>query len=390
MKSKKKGPAWDAGSQMDLQHLAFFRFIIASLPVGVLTVNPQLRITSFNPWAEMLIGYSQKETVGRYCGEILQGGMCKLHCPLKTAIHRRQPVVWMETTIQNRHGEILPVRMHTAALLNNEGGLIGAVEAFQDISSLKAMEREKDNLISMFAHDMKSSLSIIGGFALRLLKNTADLEEATQEKYLGIIQNETEKLDSLVSDFLAFARLQTGKLKLNFQATSLDKELMELCDAYQSKAMQSGIKLELRNEKTLPLIEADPDRMRRVFTNLMDNAFKFSTKGGTITISTGETVLEVLISIRDEGQGIDPDDLPFIFDIFHRGKQAIEKVGQGIGLATVKAIVEGHGGKVTVKSKPGEGSTFTVILPKFERLKKDAWNSAKHNAQPAPSAFTRF
>jgi PAS domain S-box-containing protein len=386
MRKNRKGQVRDAGSEKVFQTLDFYKFIIGSLPVGVLTVNPQMRITSFNPWAQTLTGYSEKEALGRYCGEILQGGMCKLHCPLKTAISRRQPVVWMETTIQNRHGEIIPVRMHTAALLNHEGGLIGAVEAFQDISSLKALEREKDNLVSMFAHDMKSSLSIIGGFVLRLLKRAADLDEVKQEKYLGIIQNETEKLESLIRDFLGFARLQTGKLKLNLQATSLDKELMELFDAYQSKAIQSGIKLELRNEKAMPLIEADPDRMRRVFTNLLDNAFKFSTKGGIITISTGETVREVLVSIRDEGQGIDPEDLPFIFDIFHRGKHADEKTGQGIGLATVKAIVEGHGGKVKVKSKPGEGSTFTVILPKLMRVKRGAWNPATQDAYPAPRA----
>jgi len=386
MESERRDLVGIAGSQNDSQDLAFCRFVLGSLPVGVLTVNPRMRITSFNPWAETLTGYSEKETLGHYCGEIMQGGMCKLHCPLKTAIDRRQPVVSMETTIQKKHGENIPVRMHTAALLNNQGGLIGAVEAFQDISSLKAMEREKDNLISMFAHDMKSSLSIIGGFVLRLLKNTADLEKVKQEKYLGIIQNETERLDSLVSDFLAYACLQTGKLKLNFQATSLDKELMELFDAYQSKAMRLGIKLILRNEKTLPLIEADPDRMRRVFTNLLDNAFKFSTKGGTITISTGETVREVLISIRDEGRGIDPDDLPFIFDIFHRGKHADEKTGQGIGLATVKAIVAGHGGKVTVESEPGKGAIFTVVLPKLMGLKRGAWNPATQDAYPAPGA----
>jgi PAS domain S-box-containing protein len=353
----------DAGAGKDLQNTAFCNFVIESLPVGVVTVNPQRMITSFNPWAETLTGYSEKEALGRYCGDLLQGGMCKLHCPLKTAIYRRQPVLQTETTIKNKAGETIPVRMHTAALLDKEGGLIGAVEAFQDISSLKAMEREKDNIISMFAHDMKSSLSIIGGFSLRLHKKAGDLNEEKQGDYLGIIQKEVNRLDSLITDFLEFARLQTGKLKLNFEATSLDKDLIELFDAYQARAMQSGIKLELRNEKSLPVIEADPKRLRRAFTNLLDNAFKFSTKGGTITLSTKETDQEVLISIIDEGRGIDPDDLPFIFDIFSRGKTAGEKTGEGIGLATVKAIVEGHGGKVTVKSKLGRGSTFTVILP---------------------------
>jgi len=371
MRKKRTSLPRDPGGEKGFHNIPFYNFIIDSVPVGVLTVNPQMIITSFNPWAETLTGYTEKEALGHYCGEIMQGGMCKLHCPLKKAIYRRQPVLQTETTIKNKAGETIPVRMHTAALLDKEGGLIGAVEAFQDISSLKAMEREKDNIISMFAHDMKSSLSIIGGFALRLRKLGTGLNEEKQDEYTGIIQMEVQRLDSLITDFLEFARLQTGKLKLNFRDASLDKELADLFEAYQSRSMLSGVKLELKNEKTLPSIKVDPDRMRRVFTNLLDNAFKFSTKGGTITITTQETAKEILISIGDEGRGIDPNDLPFIFDIFHRGKNADEKTGQGIGLATVKAIVEGHGGKVTVKSQPGKGSTFTVILPKFKRLKKD-------------------
>ncbi len=364
----------DLGSQKGLQNAYFCNFVIESLPVAVITVTPQRIITTFNSWARALTGYSEKEALGHYCGDLLQGGMCKVNCPLQTAIYKRQPVLRTETTIQSKSGETIPVRMHTAALLDNEGGLIGAVEAFQDISSLKAMERERENLISMFAHDMKSSLSIIGGFALRLCKKTADLNEEKQGDYLNIIQKEVNSLDSLVTDFLEFARLQTGELKLNFEATSLDKEFMELFDAYQSRAMQSGIKLELDNEKSLPIIEADPKRLRRAFTNLLDNAFKFSTEGGTITISIKETDREVLISIIDEGRGIDPEDLPFIFEIFRRGKTVGKKTGEGIGLATVKAIVEGHGGKVTVRSKPGQGSTFTVILPKSGPAKSEVLN----------------
>jgi PAS domain S-box-containing protein len=347
-----------------LQDTSFCNFVIESLPVGVITVNPHRIITSFNPWAQKLTGYSEKEALGHYCGDLLQGGMCKLHCPLQTAIYRRQPVLQTETTIQNKAGETVPVRMHTAALLDNEGGLIGAVEAFQDISSLKVMERERENLISMFAHDMKSSLSIIGGFALRLNKKTVELEQDKHDDYLGIIQKEVNRLDSLVTDFLEFARLQTGQLKLNFEATSLDKEFLELIDAYQSRAMQTGIKLEFHNEKSLPVIEADPKRLRRAFTNLLDNAFKFSTEGQTITVTTRETAKEIVISIEDQGRGIEAEDLPYIFDIFRRGKTTPEKTGEGIGLATVKTIVEGHGGKVKAKSRPGKGSTFTILLPK--------------------------
>jgi len=352
------------GNNKDPHDPIFYEFIIDSLPVAVLAVNSEFKITSFNPWAEEVTGYSAKEAMGRFCGEILHGGMCNINCPLKTVLNRENPIVRVETTIQDKNGETVPVSMNTAALLDDNGKLIGGVEAFQDISHLKILEREKANLISMFAHDMKSSLTIIGGFALRLLKKAASLDEGKQKKYLDIIRKESAKLEFLVNDFLEFSRLQTGKLKLDFSATSLDRELWELIEAYQSRALQSGINLELQNEEALPIIEADANRMRRVFTNLLDNAFKFSRRGGNITISTHETDQEVIFKIRDQGTGIDPRDLPYIFDTFHRGISAEKKEGFGLGLATVKAIVEGHGGNISVESKPGKGSEFTVVLPK--------------------------
>jgi two-component system phosphate regulon sensor histidine kinase PhoR len=183
-------------------------------------------------------------------------------------------------------------------------------------------------------------------------------------EYLDIMKNETGKLSFLVNDFLEFSRLQTGRLKLEFSATSLDKELMELFDVYQVKAKQAGINLELENEEELPIIEADANRLRRVFTNLLDNALKFSKNEGAITISTHETDKEVVVHVKDEGVGIDSKDLPHIFESFNRGKGAEKKEGFGLGLATVKAIVEAHGGRILVESKLGKGSVFKVILPK--------------------------
>jgi len=347
--------------------IALFRFIIHSLPVGVFTVNSELKITSFNPRAEEVTGYSAKEAMGRFCGEILHGGMCDIHCPLKTVINHENPIVRIETTIQNKRGEIIPVRMNTAALLDEYGKLIGGVEAFQDISYLKSLEREKTNLISLFAHDMKSSLTIIGGFVLRLLNKATNISEQKQNKYLDIIKKESSKLEFLVNDFLEFSRLQTGRLKLDFNPASLDRELLELIEAYQSRALQSGINLEFENGEALPIIEADVNRLRRVFTNLLDNAFKFSKKGGTITISTQETEQEVMVKIRDQGAGIDSRDIPYIFDPFNRGVGVEKKEGFGLGLASVKTIVEGHGGRVLVESELEKGSVFTVVLPKTRK-----------------------
>ncbi|MFZ5993818.1 MAG: PAS domain-containing sensor histidine kinase [Thermodesulfobacteriota bacterium] len=344
--------------------LAFYRFIIDSLPVGVFTVNSELRITSFNPWAQKMTGYSAQEVTGRYCGEILRGGMCKADCPLKAVLDRERPMVQLETTIQDRYGNTIPVRKNIAGLLDATGKLIGGVEALQDISYIKTLERQKANFISMIAHDMKSSLAILGGFSLRLLNKAADIGKEEQHKYLGIITKELGKVESLVNDFLELSHLQSGELKLNFSATSLDRELLELFEAYQPKAAQRGIKLELANAEPLPIIEADANRLHRVFNNLLDNALKFSKEKGKITIVTQETDQDVIIKIIDRGVGINAKDLSYIFDPFHRGESTEKKEGFGLGLAIVKAIVEGHGGRVRVESELGKGSIFIVVLPR--------------------------
>jgi len=353
-----------AKNSVEIGELTFYKFIIDSLPIAILTVNADFNITGFNPWAEEVTGYSEEEAIGHYCGEILKGEMCEVNCPLKAVLKRERPITQVEATICNKSGSIIPVRMNTAALFDDDDNLIGGVEAFQDISRLKAIEREKDNLISMFAHDMKSSITIIGGFALRLLKKVGSLDEEKEKKYLEIIRKESGNLEFIVEDFLEFARLQTGKLKLDFGPTSLDRELMELFDAYQVKAKQSGIHLEFQTDDALPVIEADAQRLRRAFTNLFDNAFKFSESEGEVTLATDETDKNVTVSIKDQGNGIDPRDLPYIFDAFHRGRGARKEEGSGVGLAAVKAIVEGHGGKIHVESELGKGSVFTVSLPK--------------------------
>jgi len=357
-----------AANEADAQELTFYKFVINSLPTAVLTVNADLKITGFNPWAEKVTGYSAVEALGSSCGEILQGGMCKTNCPLKTVLRGNSTVSLLTTTIRNKQGKMIPVRLNTAGLFDDNRKLVGGVESFQDISIIKALEREKGNIISMFAHDMKSSLTIIGGFVLRLLRMGSGVEEKKQKKYLNIVKEEAGKLEFLVDDFLEFSRLQLGKLQLNIGPTSLDKQLMELFDAYHVKALKHDITLRLENTNELPIISVDENRLRRVFTNLLDNALKFSPKGGTITVSTHEGNQEITIKIIDQGVGIDPADIPYIFDTFHRGQNSDKKQGHGLGLAGVKAIVEGHGGRVHVESELGKGSTFTVVLPKgFEK-----------------------
>lgn len=347
----------------DHSDLNLYRLIMESVPVGVITVDSELRITSFNPWAEKVSGYTSREAMGRFCGDVLHGGQCGLQCPLKQAFSLPNPLLRQESTIQRKTGEVIPVRMNTAALLDREGRLIGGVEAFQDISYLKSLEREREGFVSMIAHDMKSSLSIIGGFALRLTQKKDLIDSQKESKYLEIVKEEAAKLGTLVEDFLEFSRLQTGRLRLNPVSVSVPGLLLELYQAHRPMTDDLGLHLLLESHSDVPLIQADLHQLNRVFANLLDNAVKFSRKKGTITLSARKGRGEVVVTVQDEGTGISKEELPHIFEAFHRGKVGNSVKGFGLGLASVKAIVEAHGGRVQVESEPGKGSRFMVMLP---------------------------
>jgi PAS domain S-box-containing protein len=345
------------------------KFVIDSIPLAVVTMDSEYRITGFNPRAEELTGYSAQAALGRPCREILRSALCEDGCPLRAVQNRQDGFVTTRTTLQDRRGQTIFVSISTAALFDDQGRCLGAVEAIADISERVAMERERANFISMLAHDMRSSLTGIHGLGLRLLRKPADMDEEKARKHLEIITKEAGKLEALVDDLLELSRIETGRLKLSTTAVSLDKELEEIFETYKEKAAQQSIQLELRVGDILPMIEADVNRLRRVFVNLLDNAIKFSREDGTIVISTQETDREVMVAITDSGTGIPAEDLPFIFDIFHRGRTVGAREGYGLGLATVKAIVEGHGGRVIVSSELGVGSTFTVFLPREPKVK---------------------
>ncbi len=274
-----------------------------------------------------------------------------------------------EATWTLKDGRTIWTIMSPVPLSGGKPGSHGSFAVYTDISSLKTLEREKSNIISMLAHDMRSSLTGIHGLALRLLTKWRSMEEERLHEHLQIINRESGKLESLIDDFLEFSRIEVGRLKLNFRAVSLDRELLEIHEVYRTRAAQREIGVELKADEPLPIIEADVNRLRRVLTNLLDNAMKFSGDGSTITITAQETEREIVVSVKDEGCGINQHEIPFIFDLFHRGMSEGKKEGYGIGLATVKAIVEGHGGRVYVTSNPGSGSIFTVCLPKRRESK---------------------
>jgi PAS domain S-box-containing protein len=346
------------------ESLSFYKFIVESLPMAIIAVDSELRIAEFNPEAEKVTGFAAWEAVGRKCRDIMRGDLCDRECPLKIVVGTRKPLLGIRTTIRNKDGKSIPVRANCAALFNGKGELMGGVEAFLDISPLKALEREKANLVSMLAHDLKSSIAGIHGLGLQLLRTGAGEDREKREHYLEVMTKEASNLELLIEEFIEYSRLETGRLKLCFGTVALDKELLEIFETYRIKALQKGIRLDLHIEDSVSMIWADAQRLRRVFTNLLDNAIKYSEDGGIVILSAMEHEKGVAVTITDTGTGIGPEDLPFIFDPFHRGRTVGKREGYGLGLATVRAIMDGHKGRVEVSSVLGKGSTFIIFLPK--------------------------
>lgn len=340
-----------------------FRGLVETMNEGLELEDEKGAITYVNDKLCEMLGCPKDDIIGCSISKFLDEAQWKL-IENRKCVGRSGEILEYEVTWAGRNGSNITTLVSTVPLFDAQGCYKGSFSVITDISHLKTLEREKGNLISMFAHDMRSSLTGIRGLGLRLLTKSSSLDDQKKEEYLRIINKEASKLESLVDDFLEFSRLETGRLKLNFRSVSLDAELLELFELYQPRASQRGLKLELQIDETLPIIDADVNRLRRVFTNLLDNALKFSKESGTVRIVAESSPQHLVVKVIDEGVGIDPKDIPFIFDIFHRTRGSEKREGYGIGLATVKAIAEGHGGKVRVESELGKGSTFSVFLPK--------------------------
>ena len=335
-------------------------FIIQSIPVGIFTVDSQMRITDFNPRAAELTGYQRSEAMGRFCADILRSNLCQTNCPLRQAM-AQETALEREAVIENRWAQKIPVTLCTAALRNDQGELLGGVETFRDITALKKQEEERRNLVAMFAHDLKTPVVSMGGLANRMLHGKVGPISAQQVTYLESIVLEMQRLETLINNFLEFARLQLHEIKPLLSSLQVEKECQEVLTLMAPLAERQGITLTAEYPPEILVIEADPQLFRRVLENLLENAIKYSPPETVVTLMVEGREEDILVRVQDQGAGIAPQYLSHLFEVFYRGNDQHRSRGFGLGLATVKTIIEAHGGKIWVESLgKGKGSTFLL------------------------------
>jgi signal transduction histidine kinase len=231
---------------------------------------------------------------------------------------------------------------------------------------VRSREAQRDFLANV-SHDLRTPLTSIQGFSQAIIDGTASNPQEVSNSAHVILQ-EAERMDRQVGDLLDLARMDSSQAPVAREQTDLLNLLQRSGDKFARRAKEEDKVFQLNLPPSLPLLLGDPPWLERAFTNLLDNAVKYTPMGGTISLAameTGAGAVEVLVS--DTGPGIPPEDQPRIFERFYRvDKSRAGAEGIGLGLAIVKEIVEAHGGEVGLSSQLGQGSRFTVRLPTLQ------------------------
>ena len=236
----------------------------------------------------------------------------------------------------------------------------------KNIEGLKGLERLRRELLANVSHDLRTPITSIYGYAETLLLKTKENNPEEQERYLNIILQNTEKLKNLVDELFEFSKLEARQVKLNPEPFSIAELVQDVTAKYKIVADKKNISIATILPDDLPLIFADIALVDRAIQNLVDNAIKYTKEGGRISFEFRKVENAIEVNIKDTGCGIPEDDLPLIFDRYHKGTNNKEaSAGFGLGLAIVKKIIELHQSIISVKSKINEGTTFSFNLPLY-------------------------
>lgn len=276
----------------------------------------------------------------------------------------------VEGEIQRLELEGRTIAVSTGEPIAAEGSPVGEVLVLRDVTRETLVERTKDSFLDHIGHELRTPLTVIKGYADIMRLGGERLRPEVRERAISAILEQTVTLARMIDDIIDMTSLRnSGRLALRPQPLDVNALVDDLLVEWAGRFAAVRLTPTFERAEALPMIEADPRRLRQALEALLHNACRFSPEGGPLRLRTEQVGGGVCVHISDPGVGISAEDLPHIFDRFYRGTpvngagEALDVRGIGQGLYAVKTIVEAHGGRVTVESTPGQGSTFSVWLP---------------------------
>ncbi len=284
--------------------------------------------------------------------------------PLERALFRGETTRAEEMVLELSDGRRAPVLMNASPMYAQDGEPIGAVAIVQDMAPLQELEELRNAFLSLVTHELKTPLTAIKGSAAIVLGSQTPFSNQETRELFQIIDEQVDKLRDLVNNILDMTRIETGSLAVSLEPVALPDLLEEARTIFARSGGSQDVQWVL--PAGLPKINADPQRITQVLTNLLSNAGKFSPTTAPITIGVERDDVNVTVHVKDTGRGITKEKLPHLFKKFSRVHEGDGPglSGSGLGLAICKGIVEAHGGRIWVDSPgEGQGANFSFTLP---------------------------
>lgn len=333
--------------------------ILTSMSDGVIAVDQVGRVLRTNRAAREMLGLGQTDPVGRSLLETVRHH--EVDAAVKAVLadgQRREKEIKLHPTAPTVY------RLSVVPIISEGGRRNGAVLVLQDVTHVRQLEKLRSEFVANVSHELRTPLTSIKGFAETLLEGAAQ-DEALRQKFLGIIIAEANRLHRLIDDLLTLSHVENRQIELKQGAADLRQVLAKITELLAPLAQAKGIALSLGLPPELPPLRIHEDYLGQILLNLLDNAIKYTPSGGRVMVTAGVNGQGVEVTVADTGIGIPAEALPRLFERFYRVDKARSRElgGTGLGLAIVKHLLERHGGRISVSSRPGEGTSFTFTLP---------------------------
>lgn len=347
----------ETNRQLQVAH-SEIQTIFDTVGSAVLVVDPQRRIVSFNRQASrMLLGH-EDDVIGQHCYQVLcEADPAPEQCVFLQVMNSGREAVIRGRPLRDRYFDVI-----AAPSYDDSGQIVHVVMAYHDVTDARQVEKMKSEFVSTAAHELRSPLATIMGYA-DLLLNSPDLDKAQTRDFLGLILNRSEHLAHIVSDLLDISRIEAGEgLKLTFESCRLDLLCREAAWAHEDVSDHHPIEFDLPEDGAE--VEGDHYALAQILENLLSNAIKYSPQGGTIRIGVRNEPTCCELTVADRGIGMTAEQIGHIFEKFYRVNSSNTGVpGTGLGMTIVKYLVDAHHGQIAIDSTPGSGTTVRIRLP---------------------------
>lgn len=332
--------------------------VLDSMVEGVIAVDTRQRILDLNRAASEMLEMTLESARGKNLVEIIRN----------PELLRFVEDTLTGATPGERELELagLHIQAHGTLLKDASGQGLGALVVLNDVTRLRRLETMRKEFVDNVSHELKTPITSIKGFVETLLDNKVEYPENTR-RFLGIISRQSERLHAIIEDLLNLSRIEEDQqsARLETGAVSAKHLLQNAMEEARAQAVEKEISLVVDCGDDLEM-ELNSELMEQALVNLISNALRYSPEKTRVTLSARDNTHEWVIGVRDEGPGIPREHHPRLFERFYRVDRARSRKlgGTGLGLAIVKHIAQAHGGRVTLQSTPGEGSFFTLHIPK--------------------------